>query len=141
MNSWVDCNCCNWRTHRYLILKYLKNGNLLKHLFKLKQFSEEATSFYAACILTVIRQMLSVNILHKSGLTRDLISTFYFIVINSYSDLHLGNLLLDDGGYPTLVDFERATKISSTTHNIRDIEIKLAYKLGQLIGEMLNGIV
>mmetsp|Transcript_5242 Transcript_5242/g.5649 ORF Transcript_5242/g.5649 Transcript_5242/m.5649 type:complete len:388 (+) Transcript_5242:73-1236(+) len=90
------------RENLYLVMDLLSGGDLRYHIAKHKTFSEQATKFFVACILT------SLEFIHSNGI------------------LHRGvepeNLVFDEKGYLRLTDFgiarvlrpENSTETSGT---------------------------
>ena len=80
----------------YMVLDYMKGGDLAQHLHHVHKFSEEQTKFFVACI------MMSLEYLHSNGIV--------------HRDVKPTNLMFDDRHYLRLGDFgisEWASEITS----------------------------
>mmetsp|Transcript_4051 Transcript_4051/g.3444 ORF Transcript_4051/g.3444 Transcript_4051/m.3444 type:complete len:151 (+) Transcript_4051:466-918(+) len=69
----------------FLVMKFMKGGELFNHLRSVKRFDESRAKFYAAQIL------LALEFLHNIGVV--------------YRDLKPENVLMDEEGNLVLVDF------------------------------------
>jgi serum/glucocorticoid-regulated kinase 2 len=76
----------------YFIMKFIKGGELFRHLVKVKRFPEQQTKFFIAQIALALGHLHSKNIL--------------------YRDLKPENILFGEDGYLFLADFGLA-KLSS----------------------------
>ena len=74
----------------YLVMDYLKGGDLRYHIIKHNKFSEEQTRFFLCNIIISLEYIHSNNIIHR--------------------DLKPENLVLDENGYVRLTDFGIAKK-------------------------------
>lgn len=66
-------------------MRFMRGGELFKHLRDRKRFSEEQAKFYASQIL------LALEYLHKMGVV--------------YRDLKPENILVDEDGYVKMTDY------------------------------------
>lgn len=73
------------RDNLYLVLDYMKGGDLRYHLTKLRTFTEAQTKFFAACIILGLEYLHGNNIIHR--------------------DIKPENLVLDSTGYLCITDF------------------------------------
>lgn len=82
----------------YFLLEYIRGMNLFDVLRKLDVLTVADAKFYTACIFLILEH------LHE----RDII----------YRDLHPMNIMIDDEGYPKLIDFGAAKIIRGRTYTI-----------------------
>lgn len=82
----------------YFLLEYIRGMNLFDVLRKLDVLAVADAKFYTACIFLMLEH------LHE----RDII----------YRDLHPMNIMIDDEGYPKLIDFGAAKIIKGRTYTI-----------------------
>lgn len=73
------------RENLYLVLDYLKGGDLRFHLSRSRTFSETQTRFFAACIILSLEYLHSNNVIHR--------------------DIKPENLVIDGNGYLCVTDF------------------------------------
>ena len=73
------------RENLYLVLDYMKGGDLRYHISRFRTFDETQTKFFAACIVTGLEYLYSVNIIHR--------------------DIKPENLVFDENGYLCITDF------------------------------------
>jgi serine/threonine protein kinase len=73
------------RDNLYLVLDYMKGGDLRFHLARSRPFSEQQARFFAACIVLGLEHLHSNNIIHR--------------------DIKPENLVLDNSGYLCITDF------------------------------------
>ncbi|OMJ89801.1 hypothetical protein SteCoe_7976 [Stentor coeruleus] len=85
----------------YFLLEYIRGMNLFNVLRKLDVLTVADAKFYTACIFLMLEH------LHE----RDII----------YRDLHPMNIMIDDEGYPKLIDFGAAKIIKGRTYTIAGI--------------------
>ena len=69
----------------YLVMDYLKGGDLRYNMCKTKNFSEKQTKFFLSCLILGLEYIHSFNIIHR--------------------DIKPENLLLDSKGYLRITDF------------------------------------
>ena len=81
------------RENLYLVLDYMKGGDLRYHLSRLRSFTESQTQFFAACIITGLEYLHSNNIIHR--------------------DIKPENLVLNEKGYLCITDFGIARVLSA----------------------------
>ena len=74
----------------YLVMDYLKGGDLRFHLTRHNRFSEEQSRFFICNIITALEYIHSKNIIHR--------------------DIKPENLVLEEEGYVRITDFGIATK-------------------------------
>lgn len=80
----------------YFLLEFIRGNNLFDVLWKLDAVTVADAKFYTACIISMLEH------LHE----RDIV----------YRDLHPKNIVIDDEGYPKLVDFGSAKCIKGRTY-------------------------
>lgn len=78
----------------YMVLEYVKGGEIFSHLRRLHKFSESLSQFYASQIVLILEY------LHNLGIV--------------YRDLKPENLLIDAHGYIKLTDFGFAKKLKGS---------------------------
>ena len=80
--------CFQTQERIYFVMNFIRGGELFKHLYESKYFSEEKTKFYAGII------GLALEYLHTHGIV--------------YRDIKPDNILIDEDGYLKLADFGMA---------------------------------
>ncbi|CAD8133768.1 unnamed protein product [Paramecium octaurelia] len=73
------------RENLYLVMDYMKGGDLRYHIGKMRRFNEQSTKFFIACILLGLEYIHSNKIIHR--------------------DIKPENLVLDEKGYVHITDF------------------------------------
>lgn len=85
------------RENLYLVLDLLTGGDLRFHMCCYRQFSEEQTRFFAACIILALKHIHMCNYLHR--------------------DLKPENLVFDERGFLKVTDFGIARKFNPGNGN------------------------
>lgn len=122
--------------HLYLVMDLLTGGDLRYHLCRHRNFNEETTKFFIACIVLGLEYLHTNNILHR--------------------DIKPENLVLDHKGYVKITDFgiakayqkENAAETSGTPGymspevlNAKNHTVAVDYfALGIIAFEFMNGI-
>ena len=88
------------RENLYLVMDYLKGGDLRFHLTRHIKFSEEQSRFFICNVLTSLEYIHSKEIIHR--------------------DIKPENLVLDENGYARITDFGIAKKNSEAKKNKGD---------------------
>ena len=84
----------------YIVLDYLKGGDLRYHLNRKKTFGEKSSKFFIACVLLALEYLRENNIVHR--------------------DIKPENLVLDAFGYLHLTDFGAAKEIKENQECEKD---------------------
>lgn len=80
----------------YFLMEYVNGQDLFDVLISMQFVREESAKFYAACIVVIIEYLHDRNIVHR--------------------DLKPENIMIDEEGYPKLIDFGTAKIISGRTY-------------------------
>ena len=91
----------------YIIMDYLKGGDLRYNMCEKKNFSEEQAKFFIACIILSLEYIHSNNIIHR--------------------DLKPENLILNNKGYLKLTDFGIAKIYNKNIDNSNETSGTLSY--------------
>lgn len=83
----------------YLVMEFMRGGELFYHMKKLKHFNEEIARFYLAEII------LGLEYLHKNNIIYRQILFFNHFRYLFFRDLKPENILLDEYGHIKLADF------------------------------------
>lgn len=75
-------------------MKFMRGGDLFKHLRDSKRFSEENAKFYAASVVLAFEYLHSMKVV--------------------YRDLKPENILFDENGYIKLTDFGLSKQLSNS---------------------------
>ena len=101
----------------YLVMDYLKGGDLRFHLTRHIHFSEEQSRFFICNVLTSLEYIHSQDIIHR--------------------DIKPENLVLDENGYTRITDFGIAKKKSDTNKMKGDTSGTPGY----MAPEVMRGVV
>mmetsp|Transcript_29488 Transcript_29488/g.5330 ORF Transcript_29488/g.5330 Transcript_29488/m.5330 type:complete len:134 (+) Transcript_29488:179-580(+) len=82
----------------YFLTEYINGTDLLEAMRVLETFSEEAGKIYFACLLIIFQYLHKHNII--------------------YRDLKPENIMIDEYGFPKLIDFGSAKIINGRTFTI-----------------------
>jgi Serine/threonine protein kinase len=77
-------------------MEYVKGQDLFDVLMLVQTIREESAKFYVACLLLTIEHLHDRNIVHR--------------------DLKPENIMIDDEGYPKLIDFGTAKIVNGRTY-------------------------
>ena len=100
----------------YIVMDYLKGGDLRYNMLKNKGFNEEQTKFIAACIILSLEYIHNNNIIHR--------------------DLKPENLIFDSKGYIKLTDFGVSKIYNKNVNNSKDTSGTTGY----ISPEVLNKV-
>lgn len=87
--------CKDWN-RIYFIMDFVNGQDLFDVLITLQTVREESAKFYAACLVVIIEYLHDRNIVHR--------------------DLKPENIMIDEDGYPKLIDFGTAKIFSGRTY-------------------------
>ena len=105
------------RENLYLVLDYMKGGDLRYHLSRLRSFTESQTQFFAACIITGLEYLHSNNIIHR--------------------DIKPENLVLNEKGYLCITDFGIA-RVLSAENSKTPLELLDTWPLKSFAGKTIR---
>lgn len=81
----------------YFLMEFVRGKDLFHALTELKTLREDAAQFYAACIVLMLEYLHDRKIVHR--------------------DLKPENIIIDDEGYPKLIDFGGAKIVEGRTYS------------------------